>query len=388
MNTKPRRILIFSLTYYPTFVGGAEVAVKEITDRISSDDIIFDMITIGDGRMKAQGSIINDQAERISNVNVYRVLSGIGLVQKLLFPFVAYRKALQLQAEHGYHAVWAIMASYGGFAAHLFKHKNPHIPFLLTIQEGDHFERRAGVLKHLFKKIFKSADAIQAISNYLAEWSTSMGATCPIDVIPNAVDMNLFTKTLSLEERTRLCKSINKKDDDIILIHTGRLVEKNAVADIVSALQYLPEQIRLLQVGSGVLIEDLKILVSDLKLESRVTFVDYVPHDKMVSYLKVADIFIRPSLTEGLGNSFLEAMAAGIPVIATPVGGIPDFLIDGETGLFCEVHNPKSIAQKVEKLIKDKESREYIVGRARAMVEKKYQWESVVEKMKVIFDSM
>ncbi len=388
MNTKPRRILIFSLTYYPTFVGGAEVAVKEITDRISSDDIIFDMITIGDGRKNVQDSIINNQVERIGNVNVYRVLNNMGFIQKLLFPFVAYRKALHLHTQHTYHATWAIMASYAGFAAHLFKQKNSNVPFLLTIQEGDHFEKRAGILKPLFKKIFKAADAIQVISNYLAEWSTSMSATCPIDLVPNAVNLNLFTKTLSTEERAEISARIGKKENDIILIHTGRLVEKNAVADIISALLYLPEQVKLLQVGSGVLMANLKTLVSDLKLENRVIFVDYVPHDEMVSYLKIADIFIRPSLTEGLGNSFLEAMAAGIPVIATPVGGIPDFLIDGETGLFCEVHNPKSIAQKVEKLIKDKESREYIVGRARTMVEKKYQWESVVEKMKKIFGSL
>jgi glycosyltransferase involved in cell wall biosynthesis len=104
----------------------------------------------------------------------------------------------------------------------------------------------------------------------------------------------------------------------------------------------------------------------------------------MPKYLHISDIFIRPSLSEGLGNSFLEAMASGLPVIATPVGGIPDFLKDGETGLFCEVGNPKSIAQKVEKLIKDRESREYIVRQAREMIEKKYRWEIVASKMKEI----
>jgi glycosyltransferase involved in cell wall biosynthesis len=107
----------------------------------------------------------------------------------------------------------------------------------------------------------------------------------------------------------------------------------------------------------------------------------------MPQYLHISNIFIRPSRSEGLGNSFLEAMAAGIPVIATPVGGIPDFLKDGETGLFCEVDNPRSIAQKVEKLLKDKESREYIVKNARKMVEEKYQWEAIAERMKEIFES-
>jgi glycosyltransferase involved in cell wall biosynthesis len=62
-------------------------------------------------------------------------------------------------------------------------------------------------------------------------------------------------------------------------------------------------------------------------------------------------------------------------------------LKDGETGLFCEVDNPRSIAQKVEKLLKDKESREYIVKNARKMVEEKYQWEAIAERMKEIFES-
>jgi glycosyltransferase involved in cell wall biosynthesis len=90
-------------------------------------------------------------------------------------------------------------------------------------------------------------------------------------------------------------------------------------------------------------------------------------------------------LSEGFGNSYIEAMAAGIPVIATPVGGIVDFLKDGETGLFCEVQNPRSIAQKVEKLIKDKESRDYIVRNAEQMVKEKYDWGKISGEMRKVF---
>ena len=108
----------------------------------------------------------------------------------------------------------------------------------------------------------------------------------------------------------------------------------------------------------------------------------------MPPYLHISDIFVRPSLSEGLGNSFLEAMAAGIPVIATPVGGIPDFLVDGETGLFCEVNNPHSIAQKVEKLIKDRESRDYIIKNAREMVLQKYSWERVAGEMREVLTGL
>jgi glycosyltransferase involved in cell wall biosynthesis len=156
------------------------------------------------------------------------------------------------------------------------------------------------------------------------------------------------------------------------------------VADIIQALKYLPAHVKLLVLGTGSLEHDLKQIAADMHLSDRVSFLGYVSHAEMPKYLQVSDIFIRPSLTEGFGNSFIEAMATGIPVIATPVGGIVDFLKDGETGLFCEVNNPQSIAQKVEKLIKDSESRNYIIERARAMVKEKYQWSRIAGEMKKV----
>ena len=206
-----------------------------------------------------------------------------------------------------------------------------------------------------------------------------MGAKCPITVVPNAVDYELFSKSYPTEEGL-LKEKLGKNEGDIFLITTSRLVIKNAVSDIISALQYLPSNVKLLILGQGYEEKRLREKAND-----RVQFLGFVPHGEMPKYLHVSDIFIRPSLSEGFGNSFIEAMAVGIPVIATPVGGIVDFLVDGETGLFCEVKNPRSIAQKVEKLIKDKESREYIVRNAKRIVEEKYGWGKIAGEMKEIF---
>lgn len=386
---KPIRILIFSLSYFPRFVGGAEVAVKEITDRISPSEIEFDMITLGDG--------VSPAKETVGNVFLHRILkpSGWPWLAKLFFPFAAFRKALKLQTDRPYDAVWAIMASYAGFAAFLFKRKNPRVPFVLNIQEGDHFERRKGIFRPLFAKIFRSADRIHAISNYLADWSRDMGAACPVEVVPNAVDFRLFSEEIPKDDKESLKKKLCKKEEDVFLITTSRLVEKNAVGDIIDSLQYLPKNIKLLVLGQGPLETDLKCQTLRLGLNytdeppvnpgNRVHFIGYVSHALMPAYLAISEIFVRPSLSEGLGISFLEAMAAGVPVIGTPVGGIPDFLKEAETGLFCEVKNPKNIAQKVEKYLKDAESREYIVKKARALVKEKYQWEKIVGDIKRIF---
>lgn len=380
---KSRKILVFSLVYYPRFIGGAEVAIKEITDRILPSEIEFDMITL---RKQAP------KFERIGNINVYRVglpwfgnntkSSKIFPLSKLTFPVFAFIKALQLHRKNKYDLVWSMMASYAGFAGYLFKIFNPSIPFVLSIQEGDNFKIRQGIFKLFFAKIFLSADIVQVISNFLATWSKNMGAKSPIVVVPNGVNFYLFSNRKSDSELNNLKKSLNKKEKDIFIVTTSRLVEKNATIDIIDSLTYLPENVKFLIIGTGHEEEMLKSRVSKLGLDNRVNFLGFVKHEDMPQYLHISDIFIRPSLSEGFGNSYIEAMAAGIPVIATPVGGIVDFLRDSETGLLCEVRNPKNIAWKVEMLLNDKSLKEKIVKNALEMVEKKYQWNLIASDMK------
>ena len=104
----------------------------------------------------------------------------------------------------------------------------------------------------------------------------------------------------------------------------------------------------------------------------------------MPKYLKACDIFIRPSLSEGFGNSFIEAMAARLPVIATAVGGIPEFIEDGITGYFCEPQNPESIAKIVRRVIDDVGTNR-VVDNAHKMVKERYGWDLIAERMKDIF---
>lgn len=380
-----RRVLIFSLAYYPKFIGGAEVAVKHITDLIPPEEIEFDMITVRQGQAAV---------ERLGNVNVYRVGFGgsrndpvnsdsrISIFSKIFFVPLAYWKSIELQSKREYSAVWAIMASYGGFVAHLFKRKYKKVPLLLTIQEGEKFERRKGFFKPLFRRIFKSADRIQAISNFLADWAKEMGAACPIEVVPNAVDFEIFSKPIGDEEKRKIRMELGVSESETLLVTTSRLTAKNAVGDVILAVKDLPTTVKFLVIGNGELESILKSQAHSMQLESRVIFKGFISHEELPKYLQASDIFVRPSMTEGLGNSFLEAMAAGIPVIGTKAGGIKDFLFDGETGLVCEISNPRSIAQKVNKLMKDSEARDYMILNARKMIKEKYGWLGVAGKMR------
>ena len=164
------------------------------------------------------------------------------------------------------------------------------------------------------------------------------------------------------------------------------MVVKNAVHDVIKALEYLPDAYFII-LGTGYRREELKKLSENIGVADHVKFLGFVPHTEMPKYLKTADIFIRPSLSEGFGNSFIEAMAARIPVIATPVGGIVDFLRDKETGLFCEVGIPEDIARKVEIYLHDRNLREEIIDNAFDMVMEKYDWKLVAKNMQEkVFD--
>jgi glycosyltransferase involved in cell wall biosynthesis len=177
---------------------------------------------------------------------------------------------------------------------------------------------------------------------------------------------------------------------DIILFTASRLVLSRGVEDVIRALSRLPHNVKLLVAGDG---EDRKKLESIAKksgVTERVMFLGSVAHSDIPKYLHLSDIFVRPSTIEGMGSAFVEAFAAGVPVVATPVGGIPDFLSDPDrdpdtepTGLFCNVHDPESIARAVKKYMDDAALTARIVKNAKALAEEKYDWDLIARNVKM-----
>lgn len=383
INREDKKILIFSLAYIP-FVGGAELAVKEITDRIPSD-FSFDMITLRFNKNWPK-------FEKIGNVNVYRVSSS-----KIFFPFVAFFKASILHAKNRYSLIWSIMANRAGYATLFFKLTHPKVKYILTLQEGDtneHPKNQAGYLwllvGFLFRKIFTKADCVQVISNYLADWARSMGKNDCIEIVPNGIDTgkSIKSKVHKVESQKR------------IIITTSRLVQKNGIDILIEAISILKKEglsgkIQCQILGSGPDEEKLKELVGILDLFDEVVFLGHIDPEVVYNYLANADMFVRPSRSEGLGSSFLEAMGAGLPIIGTAVGGIPDFLKDpsevGEdraTGLFAKVNDPKDLADKIRMLINDENLARKIAQNGRNLALTEYSWDTVAEKTYFIFNNL
>lgn len=377
------KILIFSVAYHP-FIGGAEIAVKEITDR--NPDFEYYLIT-----NKFDSTWLDE--EKIGNINVRRVGSGKKL-DKYLYPFRAFRYAFRLHKVVKFDFVWSIMAFYAGVTALFFKYFTK-TPYLLTLQSGDSDEfirKRTWWWGFYYKRVYRQAKITQAISQYLAKRSRKAGNRGEIILVPNGVDLDLFKENLSPEEKLSLKKSLNIAEGDFVLISVSRLVLKNAIDDVIKALNFLLYKaglkIKLILIGSGPDEKVLKNLALHQGVADNIIFLGHKDYAELAKYLQLADVFVRPSLSEGLGNAFLESMAVGTPVIGTEVGGIPDFLTNNETGLFCEVKNPSSIAQAVEKYQQNKELYQKIKINGQKLVQEKYSWDLIADKMKQVFTKM
>ncbi len=395
----PKRVLIFSLNYYPRFVGGAEVAIKEITDRISPELVEFHLLTL-----RFDSTL--PRYEKIGNVHVHRIgftqpnPSIADLVRfplklnKHLFQLYAAWAAHKLHRKYRFSVTWAMMAHSCGIPAGIFKKAHPEVKYLLTLQEGDPPEHIEGMMRPvwpLFRAGFLRADALQTISTFLAQWGLRMGFTGSPQVVPNGVDAERFAQEFTAQQRSDAQRELGKREGEVYLVTTSRLVHKNGIDTVIRALPHLPVPVLFLVYGIGPLEEDLRALAGSLGVSDRVRFMGEVQHTELPRLLSACDIFIRPSRSEGMGNSFIEAMAAGLPVIATQEGGIADFLFDAErnpdvsaTGWAVDADDHLQVARAVTQILDDPDNSVRTTAYARSVVLEKYQWDMVALRMQEI----
>lgn len=391
-----KKILIFSLVYYPIKVGGAESAIKEITGRLSPEEYEFHMICNGyDSTFP--------KVEQIGNVMVHRIgitkknptipeLRKLPLhLNKLVYQWQAFWTAKKLHKTEHFDAIWAMMAHGTGVPAGKFKRTFPQVKYVLTLQEGDppaFIEAKMKWFGAAFNRAFIEADVIQVISNFLGRWAKRKGFHGEPTLIPNAVNTAHFMQQYSADELHAVRREFGVTDDDVLLVTTSRLVPKNAVDDVISAIALLSKKVKFVVFGNGPDDEKLKRRVRELGVEDRVLFRGHIDHEVMPKYLKACDIFIRPSRSEGMGNSFVEAMAAGLPVIATQEGGIADFLFDAvrnpdreTTGWAVDANSPEQIKAAVEDILHQPQKVKTVIAQAKKMAVEKYDWDIIAKRM-------
>ena len=123
-------------------------------------------------------------------------------------------------------------------------------------------------------------------------------------------------------------------------------------------------------------------------MEKKIKLLGRVENRKIPTLLASADLFVRLSRKEGFGVSFLEAMAAGVPIIATSIGGIPDFVIDGKTGMLVAPDHPYEAAQSMKRVLEDPELRGRLTRYARTLVKNHYNWDRIADEVKEVFRTL
>lgn len=370
MTPKPA-IFVFTTAYHP-FIGGSEIAIQEVARRLA-DEFRFCIVT---ARLRS------DLPKREARPEGTIIRVGFGApFDKWLLPFLGPWAWFRERAG-GRCVLWGMDISAGALAAAAAKTLAPRACFVFTIQYGYGGRRlrrgRLGAIGVAFRWMLGEADAVTAISKYLAEEAAHFGYRRPVHVLHNGVP---------LEEFIRARRSPEGKSTPTI-ITSSRLVPKNGVDIIIRAIPEVQKSfpdVRCHILGSGPERERLEDLAQSLGVTSAVTFFSDVPYVDLPRYLAAADVFVRPSRSEGMGNAFVDALAAGLPVVGTPVEGILDIIEDGKTGLFARVDDPADVAEKIVRLLRDNMLARRIVDAGTAMIRERFSWDAVASGYAGVF---
>ena len=276
------------------------------------------------------------------------------------------------------HAHWA--TSYGLLAALSGFH-----PFILSTWGSDILTspERYPFMKKIVEFNLKKADAVTATSKMLASATGEfIYDGKPVHIISFGVDMDLFSPSNEKSSGGNICIGIVKA-----------LEEKYGIEYLIRALRIVVERgydSNLLIVGDGSLRKKLEKLTETLNLANSVRFIDKVDNNVVVEYLHMIDIFVVPSISssETFGVAAVEASSCGIPVIASNIGGLPEVVVDGETGYLVPSRNETAIAERIIKLIEEPELRRKLGANGRKFVRENYEWNLCALKMEKIYESI
>jgi L-malate glycosyltransferase len=200
----------------------------------------------------------------------------------------------------------------------------------------------------------QESDGVTSISNYLRDKTVeSFGITRPIEVVTNFVNCDVYTHIKDEEHRAEARRRLAKADE-AILMHLSNFRPVKRVMDVVKifarVVREMPAQLVL--IGDGPDRSAAEWLAHDLGIQARVHFLG--KQDRVNELLPLADLLLLPSELESFGLAALEAMACKVPSLSTRVGGIPELIDDGETGLLYRVGDVEGMAQGALSLLNDR----------------------------------
>ena len=353
---KPR-IVILSAFLSP-FRSGAEACAEEVPLRLT-DRFDFTIVTARLRRDLPVHSLLQE------TVPVIRV--GIGHpIDKWLFPFLAPFAVRRLHPD----VIHAVLESYAGMALVFCRLLCPRARTVLTCQSTN---------TSLFLPFMhRCAHRVTVISSVLVERAKSFGRS-DVSLIPNGIPLQAIIHA---------CEAVAKVPSRILFV--GRLERVKGVDVLLASLAELKvksEKWEARIVGDGSQREALEDLAKQLGIADRVTFAGFVSVPAVYDEFAAAEIFVGLSRSEALGNVFLEAQAAGCAVIAARVGGIPDVVTDGETGILIAPDDPVSAANVLGSLLKDRAAREKLAANGTSHA-RKFDWSAIAERYAKVYEEL
>ena len=251
------------------------------------------------------------------------------------------------------------------------------VPFSFTGHAADLFRERSA----LEEKI-RRADFIVCISRFHRKFYLRHGARPEQLILAYCgIDVSHFQPQ---DEQARAGKTVR-------IIATGRLVEKKGFRYLIDACRLLSdrgEEYECVIGGSGPLEDELLRHISELGLSDVITVTgELITQEQLPEFMRSSDIFCLPCVwasdgdVDGLPQMLMEAMACGVPVISTPVTGIPDLVIDGETGLLVQSKNAEQLADALYTLLRDRQLRQRLAHQGRAFVAEQFNIETSLDSL-------
>lgn len=284
------------------------------------------------------------------------------------------------------HAYFLPMAGFVG--AYAGKYLN--IPSVVSIR-GNDIERAAfdpSKFSHVMYAL-QNASAVTTNASILAKKAKAF-IDREIHIIPNGIDTECF-KPMERNEALGEMLGVESQKSKVIGF-VGELREKKGMATLLTGYAKLIRKmpVSLLIVGEIREGEDKKI--SDEFRTSNpqlpITITGHIPHKDLPAYYSLMDVFVHPSLRDGMPNAVLEAMACEVPVIATPVGGVMDVIKDGVNGFFVNVNDAQDLAEKMAEVLRQPEKREAVAKSGREAVLSQFTLEKELQANLHIYASL
>lgn len=381
---------ILFLNYeYPPLGGGAgnatEYLLKEyahIPDLevhlvTSSIDGAYHEFQVGNGSVKVHTVPIGKNQKTLHFQSLYDILR---------YSWSGYRFGKKLLAQGGFDAIHAFFGVPCGVQAYLLG-KRFQLPYIVSLRGADvpgfseRFSLLYAVLKPLIRFVWKRAHSVVAASEGLKKLAHITTPSQAISVITNGINIHEFHPA-----------EVREEDGYIRILCVSRLTPRKDIRSLILALEHLlkndaERRLELWIVGEGDELEALKELAHVRGIERNVKFFGRVAHDKLLFYYQLADIFCLPSLNEGMSNALLEALASGLPLVATVTGGTEELVTDGVNGFFIEQRSSEDIAEKIEKLMVDLPLRQRF-GQASRFRAEAMSWKNVATEYVALYQKV